>query len=204
MRFRSFFHFLLSCTFPQTCSRTQVWLWTLLTFFQAHLSEYFCLFLGPALLSLHWLFGPLCASRASICTVLVWSASLLPTQQCEIAAWACTFQVRPPGRWTFASGHPMSQPTLGGFDLGILRRMPRLHFLISLWLRVKLAFCQKKNDIWGSCAFPNGAPLCDGAQHLIVLQRILFPKPPSPTSSPCFFPEVSGSACRCSNPGPWG
>ena len=99
-----------------------------------------------------------------------------------------------PGRWMFASDQPRSQPTLGGFDLGILRRLPRLHFLTSLWLRVKLAFCIQIN-IWGSCVFLNGVPLCDGAQHLIVLQRILFPKPPSPTASPCFFPEVSGSAC---------
>ena len=66
-----------------------------------------------------------------------------------------------PGRWAFASSQPRSQPTLGGFDLGILRRVPRLH-------------------IWGSCAFPNGVPLCDGAQHLIVLYRSFSQNHPLP------------------------
>ena len=122
-----------------------------------------CLFLGPALLFLHWVFGSFCMSLASICSVLVRRASLWPTQQSEIAAWACTFQVRPP--WEV---YVCFRPS---------------------WLRVKLAFVlpQKKNDIWGSCSFLNGVSPCDGARHLIVLQRVPFPKPPSPTAQPYFF-----------------
>ena len=61
VRFRSFFQFLLlSCTFPHTCSRAQVWLWTLPTFFQAHLSECF-------VLSLAQLIGFALALRPLLC-----------------------------------------------------------------------------------------------------------------------------------------
>ena len=61
VQFRSFFQFwLLLCIFPHTCSRAQVWLWTLHTFLQAHLSECFVLSLAQLIDFALALRPPLC------------------------------------------------------------------------------------------------------------------------------------------------